>query len=194
MRLHEVNKLNNFISGWYIDNEQLMQDIIDYHKISPDRSPGKIGSQQSIDIKVKDSVDCDLTKNDQLTERYAKELKIVLDAYIKQYPECNKCAPFGVTEGINIQRYLPNGGYHGWHCERSEGKSPMTSRHLVFMTYLNDIDDAGETEFLYQQTKIRPERGLTLIWPTDWTHYHRGIASATQEKYIVTGWFSFKNL
>jgi hypothetical protein len=59
------------------------------------------------------------------------------------------------------------------------------------MTYLNDVDEAGETEFLYQEIKFKPKKGLTLIWPADWTHTHRGIPSLSEEKYIITGWFNF---
>ena len=59
------------------------------------------------------------------------------------------------------------------------------------MFYLNDVEDEGETEFYYQKLKVKPKKGLTLIWPADWTHTHRGIPSKTQEKYIATGWYSF---
>jgi hypothetical protein len=41
--------------------------------------------------------------------------------------------------------------------------------------------------FIYQGVITKPRRGLTVIWPADWTHTHRGIPSPTQEKYIVTG-------
>jgi hypothetical protein len=56
---------------------------------------------------------------------------------------------------------------------------------------LNDVHDAGETEFLLQKVKAKPTKGLSLIWPSDWTHTHRGIVSPTEEKYIITGWFDF---
>jgi hypothetical protein len=59
------------------------------------------------------------------------------------------------------------------------------------MTYLNDVESGGETEFLYQNLKIKPQKGLTLIWPTDWTHTHRGIPSMEEEKMIVTGWVHY---
>ena len=59
------------------------------------------------------------------------------------------------------------------------------------MTYLNDVRDGGETEFFHQNLRVAARRGLTLIWPADWTHTHRGIVSPTEEKIIVTGWFSF---
>ena len=64
-------------------------------------------------------------------------------------------------------------------------------RHLVWMTYLNDVEEGGETEFYYQKLKVKPRKGLTLIWPVDWTHTHRGIVAPKEEKMILTGWFSF---
>jgi hypothetical protein len=59
------------------------------------------------------------------------------------------------------------------------------------MTYLNDVNDGGETHFYHQELKVQPRKGLTLIWPADWTYTHRGIASPTEDKYIVTGWYSY---
>ena len=43
----------------------------------------------------------------------------------------------------------------------------------------------------YNIRNMIQRKGLTLIWPADWTHVHRGIVSASEEKYIITGWFSF---
>ena len=59
------------------------------------------------------------------------------------------------------------------------------------MTYLNDVEDCGETKFKLQNLKVKAEKGKTVIWPADWTHTHCGVVAPTQEKYIVTGWFSF---
>jgi len=30
------------------------------------------------------------------------------------------------------------------------------------------------------------------MWPSDFTHTHRGIISKTKEKYILTGWLGYK--
>ena len=56
---------------------------------------------------------------------------------------------------------------------------------------MNDVTDGGETEFFFQNIKVKPEKGKTLIWPTDFTHMHRGITSHSQDKYIATGWFNY---
>ena len=87
--------------------------------------------------------------------------------------------------------YPPTGGYFVWHCERTNPYGDVGRRVLVFMTYLNDVEDGGETEFYYQKLRVKPEKGKTLIWPADWTHAHRGLTSKSQSKFIVTGWYEF---
>ena len=64
-------------------------------------------------------------------------------------------------------------------------------RLLVYMTYLNTVKKGGHTEFLYQKLKIKPEKGLTLIWPADFTHTHRGNVVEEGDKYIATGWYCY---
>ena len=92
-----------------------------------------------------------------------------------------------IQEGFNIQHYGPGQGYKQWHNERGEYQTHQ--RALVFMTYLNDVPDGGGTEFVYYpELKIKAKKGLSLLWPTDFTHTHRGIVSQ-HEKYIITGWF-----
>jgi len=85
-----------------------------------------------------------------------------------------------------IQKTVPGGGYHIWHCERENLKT--SSRALAFMLYLNDVEEGGETEFLYQKMRVKPTKGTILIWPADWTHTHRGNPPLSGDKYIYTGW------
>ena len=56
------------------------------------------------------------------------------------------------------------------------------------MTYLNNAPNAG-TQFKYQKLTTPCKKGLTLIWPAEFTHTHRGVISDTHEKTIITGWF-----
>ncbi|GIS66316.1 MAG: hypothetical protein CM1200mP5_1000 [Candidatus Pelagibacterales bacterium] len=42
------------------------------------------------------------------------------------------------------------------------------------MTYLNNVEDGGTTNFEYYDIKVKPEIGKTLIWPAEWTHAHTG--------------------
>ena len=194
MREHEVNKLNNFIGGWYLNDTSVCDELIEFSQNYP-KVEGKVGNNTGdiIDHSVKHSLDVSLFfAPPNLIEKYVmKNLQLVVDEYIKKYGYCNGAAPWRIVEPPNIQYYPAGGGYKLWHTERGNNIQPYVSRHLVFMTYLNDVTDAGETEFYHQQVKVKPEKGLTLVWGSDWTFTHRGIPSPSQEKYIITGWYSF---
>jgi hypothetical protein len=190
MKPHLLNDSNLFIGGWYLDDTSLCDDIVEYHKLAPDKHAGRTG--RGVVPESKKSTDCDLAVNYELLERYLASLQLVCNTYMEKYPYCNKYAPWGITESVPIQHYKPTEGYYVWHSERTHVNTPtIAARHLVFMTYLNDVTDGGQTEFYHQQLKVQPEKGLTLIWPADWTFTHRGITSPTQDKYIVTGWFNY---
>ena len=120
----------------------------------------------------------------------AEYLDKINDCYYYIYSDKNQDS-WGMVEPINIQKYLKNGGFKKFHSEKF-GSSIALKRHLVFMTYLNDVEDGG-TSFKYQGIDIPAKKGLTLIWPAYWTHTHKGIISKTKEKYIVTGWLNFIN-
>ena len=48
-----------------------------------------------------------------------------------------------------------------WHCEH-DGRT-CGSRLLLVMLYLNDVQEGGETEFLYQSLRIKPKKGTIVI-------------------------------
>ena len=196
---HYNNQQNNFIGGWYHDDTALCDDIIQFHNGSDNRMTGATFSSEGhsiVDFSIKDSVDVILNSNEGLLKRYLQYLQESIDEYINLYPDCSTGAEWGIREDVNVQYYKPGGGYHKWHGERSG--PPSSLRHLVFMTYLtthNDTDESrnfGGTAFKYQNLNVKAEKGLTLIWPSDWTHTHKSIVCPDKEKYIVTGWLNYK--
>ena len=107
--------------------------------------------------------------------------------YVERYPELKTFSKYDMIQDAKIQHYRSGGGFKQWHFERS---SLEQYRCLVFMTYLNDVPHGG-THFKYQNIITPAEKGLTLIWPTDFTHTHKGQISKNHEKYIITGWWGF---
>lgn len=184
---------NNFIRGLQIDNDTVYDSLIQYANIAPDLCDGAVGikGESIVDFTIKSGLDCDLSKNVPLCVDYCNILQNVLQEYISIFPYSNKYSAFGISTPIILCKYRCGDSFSSWHCERGSSDLKIASRHLTFMTYLNDVDEGGQTEFFHQKVQIFPKKGLTLIWPADWTYTHRGIPSTTQEKYIVTGWFSY---
>ncbi|CAM9550337.1 unnamed protein product [Phaeothamnion confervicola] len=187
----------SFIGAWFMDSPSVCDDLVRLFRESPARYPGEIvdyaGKAGVIDKAVKDSVEIMFEPNSSVPEfrRYIVELLKCVKAYTELFPYCDAYAPWHIIQKTNLQFYPPGGGFKIFHTERLSAVPPSSTRHLVFMTYLNDVTDAGGTEFFHQKLTVQPRKGLTLVWPADWTHTHRGIVSPTQEKFIITGWFNY---
>lgn len=92
---------------------------------------------------------------------------------------------------IQMQRYRKGeGNYNYWHCETfpQKGSTEPLHRALLFMYYLNDVKEGGETDFYYQERSLKPKAGQMVIAPAYFTHTHRGRTPVSNDKYILTSW------
>ncbi|MDT0595665.1 2OG-Fe(II) oxygenase [Glaciecola petra] len=97
---------------------------------------------------------------------------------------------------ISVQKYEKGiGGYPYWHSEIYPKKNDLQPLHrsLLFMFYLNDVDDGGETDFYYQNKSIQPKKGRMVIAPAGFTHTHRGNKPNSSDKFILTSWVLFNS-
>jgi prolyl 4-hydroxylase len=190
MRKHWINDSNCFIAGWYADDvDELCDNLIDHYDNHPQKYVGCFGDGK-VDKSKKDSHDISLLPDNPLTvQYYDRILEPSLKEYVNLYNRVSESDRWRIETNPQLQHYAPGGGYHLWHSERDCMLN--STRWLVYMTYLNDVEEGGETAFMYQGVKIKPERGLTLLWPTDWTHTHKGIVAPNENKYIITGWYEW---
>ena len=192
MKKLNINK-EHFIGGYYIQNK-ICDKIVDYFNLNKKLySVGEIGNFDKLGVNedIKKSTEIVSHSNIffDIFPEYGEELSKCINLYLKEYEYSNQVDKFNINEPVKIQFYKKNEGFKKWHFENI-GNIFTIKRHLVFMTYLNDVDDGG-TEFFYQKIKTPAKKGLTLIWPAGWTHTHRGEISKNKKKYIVTGWYSY---
>lgn len=149
------------------------------------------GNQMMVIPNIKESMDVGIPcqcKHPSVVNYFA-ELQVVLYKYIEKFP-FSEFSAFSVREPISVQKYPKGGGFKTWHSERTQNDYTQNIRHLVYMTYLNDVPNGG-TEWFHQDKYVEAQKGLTVIWPADWTHVHRGRVSHDHEKIVATGWFSY---
>ena len=95
---------------------------------------------------------------------------------------------------VNAQRYEQGKGNYGyWRSEifPQPGENKALHRVLLFLIYLNDVEEGGETDFYYQHKSIKPKAGSMVIAPCGFTHTHRGNIPISSSKYVLTSWVSF---
>jgi len=173
----------SFIAGWMI-NTDICDEIREeydskFHLANFDKKRGyhRLNDKQ-------------FDKN--LMKRYLRQLNLVIDEYKEKFPWCvNQLPKWSVMSPFNVQKYDPGFCYKLHHVEDGGPRAGKLIRHLTFVTYLNDIKEGGETEFIYQNVRATPTKGLTVIFPAGWTHPHFGNPAESETKYIITGWTSF---
>lgn len=190
--------MTDFIGRYYLKDYSVCDKAINWFECNKDRAEEGMlilnNGKPAVDKESKCSEDIKGYLNEFY--EFGDEFKTLLDFlwtgvqnYLSEYEEL-RGTDFHMPETINLQKYTPPlGGYKTFHCER--GCTTVSNRCLVWMIYLNTVEDGGGTEFKYYKHIEKAEKGKLLIWPPDFTHTHRGIPSPTEEKYILTGWYNF---
>lgn len=119
-----------------------------------------------------------------------QQMQPAMDEYVSHFPGISNTPLMGIA--VKVQRTEPGGGFHQWHCEQASIEAAR--RALVWTIYLNDIEEGGETEFLHQSKRVKPEAGKLSVFPAAFTHLHRGNPPLSQVKYIATGWWYISDL
>ena len=189
------NKSPNFIGSWNIENDKLCNEIIKFFE--ENKSMQRVGiTATGYDPKLKKTTDMAIQPSDlknqkfSLFHSYFNLLKDCFLDYRNQYPFL-KHKFFDRTHigNFNVQKY--NSGDHFSHLHSERVSLDSIHRLFAWMTYLNNVDDSGTTNFEYYDIKVKPEIGKTLIWPAEWTHAHTGSILKSGTKYIITGWIQF---
>ena len=179
-----IFEINNALSV-----EQCQQMVERFEASEDMHQIGRIGQQGNTDSSIKRTTDLPVSGNPQwqdVDKQLFASLARVLRDFREQFHFFQ--GPFKDT-GYHIQRYLP-GEYYHWHIDG--GSHEFSQRQLVALWYLNDVTGpGGETEFLYQDIKVKPEQGKLVLFPPFWTHEHRAVELQAGVKYIATTWLSF---
>jgi len=182
---------NSFI---FEKKQALAQDICKemirrFEADTENQYPGRIGQMHDKDTSIKRSTDLVTSGKDSwkdLDKELFRSLGSALMEFRERYPFFQGSFK---DNGYAIQRTDPGEFYH-WHIDG--GSHEFSQRQLVAVWYLNDVDGpGGETEFSYQNIKVKPEAGKLVLFPPFWTHEHRGVTLEKGVKYIATTWVVF---
>jgi hypothetical protein len=165
-------------------------EVIDRFEAHPEHQyEGRIGQVRTKDRSVKATTDLVVSNKDDwkdVDQMFFRSMAAALREFRETFPYFK--GPFK-DMGYQVQRYRPGEFYH-WHIDG--GSHELSQRQLVALWYLNDVPGpGGETQFLYQDVSIKPQRGKLVLFPPFWTHEHRAAELKAGVKYIATTWVVF---
>jgi hypothetical protein len=116
-----------------------------------------------------------------------------MDAYLARYNE-----RLGLTipvpwrpriDDLCIKRYRANAG----ECFQPhfDALDEKAGRYLVFLWYLNSVEEGGETEFCQLGLRVAARAGRLLMFPPYWMFQHAGLAPRSNDKYIISTYLMF---
>ncbi len=184
----------HFIGSWIIEPLSICDALIEFFESHPENhAQGKtagglnLESKKSTDLTIRPR---EINQDDhQAVRDYLQALFACHRDYLEQWPFLKDVIPKAEISSFNIQRYEPGGHFLKVHSERTT--LATSHRVLAWMTYLNDVEDGGSTQFVHQDLEVQPRKGKTLIWPAEWTHAHKAKLLNSGQKYIITGWLHF---
>ena len=175
-------RIPNFVEK-YIIEDNICDGLFDYYT-------------NNNDYKIKGKQVCSVALYTQNKNQWVQAYEEAILQCVKEYCEKYKMnqSKLGLHNGSLITCYPPNIGHINHFYERNSFSNQgnlISSRVLIYVTYLNDIEPGGEIDFYWQKLKIKPKKGLTLLWPTEFTHAYKHLGTSKKEKYLVTGYINY---
>ncbi|HEY5602468.1 MAG TPA: 2OG-Fe(II) oxygenase [Gammaproteobacteria bacterium] len=189
-QLQEVKPLSFIFEIENALTPDICREIIARFEANPGQQyPGRVGQGAEQELSIKQSTDLVVSGKENwkdIDQMFFRSTALAVKVLREKFPFFN--GPFKDV-GYNVQRTAPGQFYH-WHIDG--GSHDFADRQLVLIWYLNDVEGpGGDTEFSYQQIRIKPVGGKLLLFPPFWTHEHRGATLAKGVKYIATTWVVF---
>ena len=208
MRLSEIEDVKTK------SNRQLKQLIAERKTESCvryyDRVVSKEWSNKVIDLyeqSKKDTFDNDRKSFTELNIEGKEEFKDIKETYIRVLRqnlqhfmkevniENHHFPPIIDMENIRIKKYTDNGkDVFKNHVDVLRSQGPSSKRFLVFIMYLSDVEEGGETSIPRYNIKCKPKAGRLLMFPPFWTHPHQGEKVIKGTKYQIMTYLHYGDI
>ena len=174
-------------------------NILEEAKINGETYKGESG--QGGDTQIKKSTDFNILLNKKYSYASSSVMgkfnNTLSNEYLDNFPGVEDYYHHRIVNGktyyplLQIQKYDKGSGhYNTWHVEQEDLRT--SERVFVFILYLNDVEEGGETGFLIKEDneyiKVKPKTGRLIIHPASWPFIHKGFKPESSDKYILTTW------
>lgn len=120
---------------------------------------------------------------------FYKKIDDYLALYNQQFGLTIPVPASSLLDSLRIKRYVAGSGESFQPHFDSLGE--VSNRYMVFLWYLNDVDEGGETDFCDLGIKVNARAGRLLMFPPYWMYQHAGRPPLSGDKYILSTYLLF---
>lgn len=117
----------------------------------------------------------------------------LIEKYLTQYnallPHTLPLIDYHWYQELRIKRYQV--GTNEQFQPHVDALGNLSHRYLVFLWYLNDVVEGGETLFCDLDLKVSAKAGRLLMFPPYWMFQHAGLPPISNDKYILSTYMLF---
>jgi|TARA_R110002153_G_scaffold146590_2_gene297907 Rps23 Pro-64 3,4-dihydroxylase Tpa1-like proline 4-hydroxylase len=111
------------------------------------------------------------------------QFKLLIDAACISY-----CKKYGIEENLAHESYSMLKYSHGESYNAHYDGNVKSGRTISTITYLNDDYEGGELEFPYHNIKIKPQAGMLIVFPSNFSYAHVAHPVTQGTKYALVTW------
>lgn len=183
--------LRNYVQ-WFdgaLPTEFCAQMVTSFHQMGQFQSENGRSRQAALD----QSAWVELNIQPHVDEAFMGFFHTQIDRYLAQYnarlPMSLPVPSRPVLEDLRIKRYRTDA--NDQFQPHFDAGDAHVNRYMVFLWYLNEVAEGGETVFPDLGIKVQARAGRLLMFPPYWMFQHAGLAPSSNDKYIVSTYMLF---
>ncbi len=163
--------------------------ITSFRAAAQARQPGGRGTRAGLEQSAWTEVNVTRTAEPGLLRFFRGKMDLALARYNREVPQTLALPSSAKTADLILKEYRPGTGES--FQVHFDSIYEVSNRYLVFLWYLNDVAEGGETEFPDLGLRVQARQGRLLMFPPYWMFQHAGLPPRSGPKYILSSYLLF---
>ena len=189
--LPPIHDLRRYIR-WYdqaLAPELCSQMLESFHRLSRFHTRNGRGIRPGLDGSAWTELDITPLSDEGFQRFFYHQIETYLARYNAEIGLGIAVPPTPLLAELRIKRYAA--GVNEGFQPHFDSINEVADRYLVFLWYLNDVAECGETEFTDLGLRVQARTGRLLIFPPFWMYQHAGLPPRSNDKYIISTYLRF---
>lgn len=188
---YPIHDLRRYVR-WYdsaIEPKMCAQMIDSFHNLARFQTRNGRGVRSGLEQSAWTELDVTPLSDAGFQGYFFQQIQTYLARYNADTGLTIPVPPTNVFAELIVKRYMA-GGNESFQ-PHFDSINEAADRYLVFLWYLNDVVDGGETRFVDLDLSVQPRAGRLLMFPPYWMYQHAGLPPRSGDKYIMSTYMRF---